>query len=286
MWPLERKRDIVRVGRERAERWAWNGERLILRGQETMDCAAGPDAAVLAAALRMLFHSARERGTRGEPSREVDVVFESAWLPVMSLELGRKLWSRTQVEALLRHRLGQLHARRDDPVGDWELQLDHRAGDAHALGYGLAPSVKQAAMNAAAATGRQLASLQPVFAWGWQRLSRHHRNLGGARSGWWVWIEQDRSLVCRIDRGRVIAVNPGAAVPRDDPQCLRLIQIEASRLGVLGPVGRGVAATWDGAESAVRGANDEARMSWVSVAAREIDPPRDRPAQPNAEAAA
>ena len=229
MWPLERGRDVLlRIGRERVELWERAQQGLVLRGQQSLDSAGEPDAAALQDALQRLLDETRgEQGGADKRARAVDAVLESAWLPVMLLDVGQTLWSRGQVEALLRHRLMRLYGDRDGPI--WDLQLDHRAGDAVGLGYGLTPSVKQLVLGAVAAAGMRLASLQPAFAWGLKRLERERRTL---RNGWWLWVEQDRSLVGCIERGRVSALNAGAMVPRDDARALRLIEIEAARRGV------------------------------------------------------
>ena len=223
MWPLERMRgrDIVRVGRDRVERWGPSPQGLILKGRQSLSHAGKPNASSLTPAVNALFKDA-------EIVRDVDLVLESAWLPVMLLQVGTALWSTTQVEALLRHRLGQLYPERGEPMSAWEVQLDYRAGDARGLGYGLSPSVKDALATAAATTGCRWTSLQPAFAWGWQRCKARGRS---ARL-WWIWTEQDRALVARVEAGRLIDLNPGVTLPRDESQWTRLIDIEALRFGV------------------------------------------------------
>jgi hypothetical protein len=240
VWPLEfgvkRRRDVLRIGRERAEYWARDAAGLELRGHHGLSAQPGAEAA-----LESELHAWLKTTASNAPTKPVDLVLESAWLPLMLVELGRTLWSRAQVENLLRHRLAQLYAQPNESVGGWQLQLDHRAGDAQALGYGLAPSIRQAVLGAVAAAGLRAASLQPAFAWGWQRLEHRRR---GLRSGWWTWIEQDRALVCRVERGRITAMNGGAAVPVDVEQAARLVAVEAARTGVEGPGGEAVTAGW------------------------------------------
>jgi hypothetical protein len=221
-----RRRDVLRIGRERAEHWAWAGTRLEL-GREHVLAGRGGGEAALEAELRAWLQPLAGRA----PTRTVDVVLESAWLPVMLLELGRGLCSRSQAENLMRHRLAQLYANPGEPASPWQLQLDHRVGDGQAMGYGLAPTVRQAVLGALAAAGLRAASMQPAFAWAWRRFERR-RSL---RQGWWTWIEQDRAMVCRIERGRVTAMNAGAAVPADDEQAARLVAIEAARIGMAQP---------------------------------------------------
>ncbi len=237
MWPLERKRDVLRIGRERAEYWAQDSIGLVLRGRLML--AAEPGAGeILETELRTWL---QVRGGQIPRARSVDVVLESAWLPAMVIETGRTSWSRGQAENLMRHRFTELHMRAGAPVDDWKLQLDHRPGDAQALGYGLASSTRQAVLGATAAAGQRAASLQPALAWGRQRLARRGRSL---RAGWWIWIEQDRALVCRIEHGRMTAMNAGAPVPSDEEQCARLVAIEAARWGILDAGDAMVMASW------------------------------------------
>lgn len=231
MWPLERKHDLVRIGRDRVEHWSREGRQFALRGQRPIECGSPPSPEGLAAALRPLLEDMR--AIQGKAAAAVDVVLESTWLPVLLLDTGDPLWSRSRTEALLQHRLAQLHGRPGAADG-WELQLQHDAAGAQVLGYGLAPSVRQAVVEAAAAAGQPLASLQPALAWAWRRLKRHRpgrsrREPGGA---WWLWVEQDRCLVTHLAGGRVMVLNAGAPLPGDDPQCAELVRIEGVRQGL------------------------------------------------------
>ncbi|MGM9491332.1 hypothetical protein [Ideonella sp. YS5] len=241
MWPLEfgtrRRRGVLRIGRERAEYWACSAAGLELRGHHVLSAKPGTEA-LLEAELHAWLETI-DSEARGKP---LDLVLESAWLPVLLLELGRSLWSRAQVENLLRHRLAALYANPGESASGWQLQLDHRVGDPQAIGYGLAPSVSQAVLGAMAAAGLRAASLQPAFAWGWQRFERRRR---GLRHGWWTWVEQDRAMVCRMEHGRITAMNAGAAMPSDDEEAIRLVAIEAARMGIEGPDGAAVTAGWN-----------------------------------------
>lgn len=271
MWPLERRADVVRVGRYRIEYWASSAHGLILRDEQALDCVNGMQEAELAAALTRLLQSARG-STRASDARtaKIDMIFESAWLPMMLVETGGTLWSSKTLEALLRHRFAQHYNDRDDPVAAWELQLDYRPGDACGLGFGLAPNLRKTAIDAAATAGLRLESLQPAFAWGWARLRQHRRDgRADRRRDWWLWVEQERSLICHIDeRGRLASLNAGAAVPEGASDCLRLMEIEAVRQGVPAGEVRGVVVDWRQASHAARrGAGD--RLELLSVAGGE-----------------
>ena len=253
MWPLESARDIVRIGRERVEWWSHGAQGLDLRRQQPLDLPAGPDADALSVALHALFEA-----QHGEGRRSIEVVLESAWLPAMLLPTGPTPWSTAKLHALLRHRLGQLYGGMHDPIEAWELQLDHRPGDAQAVGYGLAPLIKSAVIDAAAAAGRRLASVQPALAWGRHRLEPVIRR---AADAWWVWVEQDRSLVCRLEACRISAMNVGAPVPRDGAHAQRLVEIEAHRQGTEVPQAPSLVTGWAASEQHGRdGASDAASL--------------------------
>ena len=199
------------------------------------------------------------------------MIFESAWMPIMLIETGHSLWSPKPIEALLRHRFSQLYNDRDDPVAAWHLQLDYQPGEFQGMGYGIAPSIRQAAIDAAAAAGVRLASLQPAFSWSRQRLRRQRgRVLGGAarRNVWWLWIEQDRSLVCHFDdRGRLHSLNAGAVVPKDAAQCRRMIDIEALRQGLPAEEAHVLLVDWQQRPHAAHGVVG-GRLAFVTIAAQ------------------
>jgi hypothetical protein len=119
-------------------------------------------------------------------------------------------------------------------------------------------------MTAAAEHGVRWTSLQPAFAWGWRRLRRQRAAL---RSGWWLWLEQDRTLVCHIDDGRVRAMNAGAVPMSDATQCRSAIRVEAVRLGLDVADPTCTVAGWQ-----VDAGTSEDGLSWVSVAARAAGP--------------
>ena len=242
MWPLEpwfeRRRDVIRVGRERVERWRPSAEGLVLRDQRVATAHDGQNPEVLRAALQDLLGA--------DIAGSADVVLESAWLPLMLLDVGTAPWSSAKLQALLRHRLGELYGQAS--INAWDLLLDYRPGDAKALGYGLAPEIKQAVVDAAAAAGQKLASVQPAFQWAARRLKPQKRT-----EGWWLWLEQDRALLARVRQGRVVHLNAAAPLPRDEADSTRLAGIEARRRGEADQDRATVTAGWS--------------APWISVAA-------------------
>jgi hypothetical protein len=250
------------VGRGRIELWHPTPHGFSLREQQALEGMHSPDPTVLEAALRQVFHQGAETGA-ARASGQVDVVLESAWLPVMHFDLGDVLWSGDRIEALLRHRFGQLYGEHD--VQTWELRLNHRAGDASGTAYGLAPAVKKVIESAAKAEGARLASLQPALAWGWDHLRRRRKAL---RSGWWIWLEEDRSLIGRFEWGLLRCLNAGAPLPTDQTDALRLVQIETVREGASELPVRGLVAGWPHALAHGASAGDHAltcvELGWSS----------------------
>ena len=215
MWPLDRRRSLLRISRERVERWQPQRGLWLLQDQRQIEA---PESAALHAAVASLCAGA---------AAAYDLVVESAWLPVLLVPCGRSLWSRRQVEPLLRHRLGLLYGDAADPVAQWQLELDHRPGDARCLGYGLSAATHEALSRAALAAACRWSSLQPAWTWGARRF--------GVRDGWWAWMEQDRALLGCFIRGQVVALN--AALPADVPDWTRAAEVEALRCGLAaGPV--------------------------------------------------
>jgi hypothetical protein len=249
VWPLDRlrqTRDVLRIGREAVERWSSTSEGQALVQRRPLQRAGEPEAPGLAEALAALVET-----QGGQALRSFDVVLESAWLPLMLVPTGQGLWSTSRLQALLRHRLGDLYGGKHDPVDGWELRLDHRVGESQAVGYGLAPSTRAAVMAACAAVNVRVGSVQPALAWGLRRLEPAVRR---APHAWWVWVEQDRAIVCRLERGRVTAMNAGAPVPRDAAHAQRLIAVEARRCGFEPPSRPAIVAGWSSSTRSGAGA--------------------------------
>jgi hypothetical protein len=277
VWPLEPQVDVVRVGRNRIEYWAATAKGLALRGEQRFDYVASPRAADLAAALRTLLADVHGAGAAARPpTRAVDLVVESAWLPVMLVDVGESLLSRKTIEALLRHRLAQQFGDKNAPAAAWVLQIDHQPGESQALGYGLAPATRRALLDSVAAAGWRVQSLRPALAWGWQRLDSRRRAFAARkaqRSAWWIWSEQDRSLIGHCNgRGRFDALNAGAAAAADDADCVRLIRIEALRHGLAQDESRAIVVDW---RHAVGRPQDAAgsRVARLSLAATDAVAP-------------
>jgi hypothetical protein len=227
------KERILRVGRDEVECWDETAHGLRLSARESIAQATDRVQALTRAASEVLSHGSEQ------PSSSVAAVLESAWLPMMLVPLGAALWSRRQAEQLLRHRLREVH----DLAAGYELHLEHRAGGSHALGYALPRQTRDAIRAAVESCGSRVASLQPALTWGWRVLSRRGY---AVRDGWLAWAEHDRTLVVRLHRGQVSALNPGAPVAADAQQARGCVEVEALRHGLAVDDASVTLAVWPG----------------------------------------
>lgn len=244
MWRREAKAgEVLRIGRHAVERWsrAGAGWRLVGQGSLLEGAVDAPEAALAAAITTAL------QSNLPMPKR-VTVIVESAWLPLLLVDTGGLLWGDAPL-ALVRHRLSALGA--GDEATAWDVRADGRAGERFALGYGLPPRVKSAVVDAVGGVGCTLSALTPAFLWAWQQRPVHQ--------GWWIYAEQDRSLLARFVGGRVTAFNSAALLIRDAEDAERAVGIESSRWGIveLGPV---QACAWYAGGS-------NGRIAWNALAA-------------------
>jgi hypothetical protein len=238
---------VLRVGRERVELW----------NTDLGGCLGGTalESPVDAAAIERAIAQLLERQPR--PHRTVVVVVESAWSPVMALPAGSWRWNlEAQLAGLLRHRLEALYEGAADPVATWTLRIDYRPGDANAIGYALPATVRAAIERALRAGGTAVSALHPAFSWGRGMVERR----AWRRADWWLWLEQDRTIVARLDRAQVVALQPAAPVLADGADALRLVCVEATRLGVEG-VGNVALGGWQAPTPVPAG------MAWAPVVA-------------------
>jgi len=226
VWPFEKQRDVLRIGKHAVELWGREAGTRVKRRGVTIDGSVD-----LRGAVQLALEG--ESPTRAP----VDVVVESAWMPVLLLEPGPQLLRREHVEALLRHRLARVYDERSEAVSNWVLQVDHRPGDAYGLGFGLSPSARAAIEAGVQASGRPLASLQPAMQWA--------RRIAKPREGWWLWLEHDRAVLAWLERGCVAALHAAADVPRDAATVARLVRVEAARAGVSAPEAPVLLSGWE-----------------------------------------
>ena len=254
MWPLDRQsfKECLRIGRHMIERWNDADGTLSLVAKHPLEPDAVEPPQSLAAAIRTLYSNA--------PEGSVMLLLESAWLPLVLADTGPALLRAAQLDALVRHRFGLHHGDARDPVSQWELRIEHRAGCRHALAYGLSPHIKRALLDAGAAVGVKWGALMPAFSWGRRRL-RPERQWPG-NEGWWLWSEQDRVLVARIAGNEVVGLNPGAQCLDDEQDVARRVDAEAARLGVAPGAEPITIAVWDGRPRATRVGD---RVTWLDL---------------------
>lgn len=235
----QRAGEVLRIGRHTVQRWSVENDQLLGRSNITaLSLTASTDfpadtwspnslpTDALSVALAKLYPTSPQNG--------IEIVLESAWLPLMLVETGGVLVSEVQAIALLRHRFARLYDSPNDPVASWDVRANFEAEGALALGYGLSPQVKGALKAAADALGLKILAIASAWDWGWQRA--HLANMLPARSGWWGWQEQNLWMLGRIDvdnsTPQLKSLHPCLAW-QDTPQALaQTVLTEARRLGI------------------------------------------------------
>lgn len=236
MWPFESSRqETLRIGRLAIERW---------RGAPgQLECVASHALAAPLTASRWSGLGAALNALHADkPASPVTLLLESACMPVIAVEAGAALWKPEQMLALARHRLHALHAESGPPAPDWDIRIDYRAGDPAALAFCMAPSLRQALLDAATAAGFTCRRLLPALAWGLgaiRPVARHH--------GWLAWEEQDRTLLAGVRAGTVHSLNAAALRTTDGASVLRQVASERMRRGVLQLDVPVLATRWHGA---------------------------------------
>lgn len=231
--------EVLRVGRHTVQRWSVDDDQLRGRRDITaLSLTASADfpadtwspkslpTDALSEALNKLYPT--------PPQNDIEIVLESAWLPLMLVETAGVLVSDAQAIALLRHRFARLYDSPNDPVATWDVRVHFVAGGELALGYGLSPQVKGALTAAADALGLKVAAIASAWDWGWQRAQL--ANMLPAQSGWWGWQEQNLWMLGRIDvensAPQLKSLHPGLSW-RDTPQAFaQTVLTEARRLGI------------------------------------------------------
>lgn len=222
MWPFERARFVLRIGREWLDLWLQTGDGLTPVGEPIRLDPGAPD--ILVQAVTLLLTKAVAEGQSKVPP--VDVVLESTCMPVLSLDFGDTLPDQAQIRALLHHRAVQIYGSAPIGGGNWEVIGEARTGAERGVGYALAPATKLALLTAAAAAHCKVLSIQPAFAWGRARFGRKSRH------GWWLWCEQDRTLIAFMRHGWVCSLSAGAPRMVDEGVSVsELVSIESVRHG-------------------------------------------------------
>lgn len=235
MWPLDlgRSSDALRIGAHAVELWRGSSAALECMAREPLPRRGSLyDAGALTGPLQAL----AGRVERGRAA----VVLESAFAPALLADTGGALTRPQQLQALLRHRFGLAYGEPGADVASWKLRTDHRFGDRYALAYALPPAVELVLAEAAQSTKLVFTAWHPALAWSLARFAPSRR--WPMRLGWWVWPEQDRSLVLRLAGGRAEALNPAAPRCATTAEWQRAIVVEGVRFGLAedaSPIGVG-----------------------------------------------
>lgn len=276
VWRHSTSRATVRVGILRVELWRAHGAGVLRTTlQQPWAVDIGNPLRALTAALEVVLAAAKAAG-----ARSIDLVVESALLPVMLIDTGKPWLGRRQLEILARHRFAQLYDDRGlagdpdtliDATAAWSLRVSHRPGDGVALACGLPGRLRHILDHTAAAAGLTVAGMQPALAWGWQALARRRRDCGLDASAvlGWIWCEQDRSIIACWRRDTLVTLNTGADLPSDLIACEALLDTESLRRGLDAPDQAAVAG-WQPLSAA--SSSPRLRALWLAVAAPATSP--------------
>jgi hypothetical protein len=255
VWPLERRRhpEVLLLGRKSVQRFSSpDRQSLVHVAEHSIEPLAAGDCAAMTDALVAM--------CRTRAPDQATLVVESAWMPTMLVDTGSGLLRSAELEALVRHRLGLYHADVRDPVSAWELRIEHRVGTRYALAYALSPQVKEAVLSAARSQHFEWSAITPAMAWGLERL-RPAKNWSSG-TGWWLWPEQDRTLIARLTSSGLVGLNPAAPRLTGNESVVAAVESECIRLGLGPPTGPISAATLGEVSSAPRRADG---CTWVGV---------------------
>jgi len=229
---LRRKpRAVLKLCRDRVEWWTPGRELLEYRGACLIEGSSWPDLVALEQAFRSLLETHRTELAGGR----LDVVIESAWLPVIAIDTRRQLLTPAELEALLKHRLEHTYLDGSADSQGWETRLSHRPGDDVGVGYALDTRLRRLILAQLASCHVRVLSIQPAFAWGWALSAQDRRRVcagSPAKSVWWFWEEGDRHLAALADKTRVRVLN--VAAPRSvEHDAASLASREALRHGIV-----------------------------------------------------
>jgi len=225
---LRRPRPTLVVGARSLDLWLDDGRALRRLARQPLE-AAVVDVAALTSSLRAI-------ADKMPFNAPLTAVLESVWMPLLLVETGTQPLRRSALAALVRHRLALLYDE-GSPAAQWDLRCDYAPGDSRALSYALAPHVRAALVEAGTAAGLTWRAIVPAFEWTRQRAAALHR---APTPAWWCCGEQDRWLLARCQRGRIVALNPGTAPVEQASELAALVDAERVRVGdddaVLPPV--------------------------------------------------
>lgn len=224
--PARTSRYVLRLGQAQFQLWQVAGRRLILQASRSVEHIGYNQFQAIANEVIMLAQAL-------PAGSGVQLLIDSKWMPLSLLTTGRAPLSNAQVQALALHRFGQTYG--EDARG-WQVQTNYVKGDAHALAFAcsaqLLSSLRQALGLDMPSPSRRtrLTGMQPTFGWAWDQVQGRE-----ARSGddWLMFAEQDRSIMARIAKGRVLALQPAGPILRTPAQLASALPSQARRCGLI-----------------------------------------------------
>jgi hypothetical protein len=163
----------------------------------------------------------------------VHVLGDSKWMPLSLLLTGRQPLASAQVRALARHRFSDVFG---ESAQAWDVQVDYVGGDTRALAFanpiGLMAAVRQGlGIDAPGDFNKlRLVGMQPTCSWAWHQGDV--RKSGSANS-WLVFAEHDRSIMARLSKGRIAALQASGPIVSNPGALSAVLRTEALRCGVV-----------------------------------------------------
>lgn len=223
MWPFNTSRQaqtVLRVGRLRVERWDTVDGFLQLTQQWPL--APDHDGTIthLDAPLRAALQSMG--------ARPASLMLESAWAPVMALEVNMASAAhkavRHQAALQINHLYGHLSS-----GGGWQTELLYSVGEPIAMAFGISDLLLSEIAAWADGASAKLTGIESAVGWWSERCAKR----AGSPASWWLGIqEQDRCLLLRCKRRRVLGQHPGLPADLEAEAWTLAVKAEAFRQGL------------------------------------------------------
>lgn len=223
--PVRTSRYALRLGQAQLQLWQMAGRHLILQSSRSVAHVGYNQYQALADEVSTLAQAL-------PAGSGVQLLIDSKWMPLRLLTTGLAPLSNAQVQALALHRFAQTYG---DEARGWQVQTNYVKGDAHALAFAcstqLLSSLRQVLRLDMPSPSRRtrLTGMQPTFGWAWDQVRGRE-----ARSSddWLMFAEQDRSIMARIAKGRVLALQPAGPILRTPAQLAAVLPSQARRCGL------------------------------------------------------
>jgi hypothetical protein len=162
----------------------------------------------------------------------MEVVLESAYVPIMRVETGASLWNSGQLRSLFVHRFGLLFGN-GQAVDAWDFRSDHRFGDRSAMAFALPRAVRVLLDELGRERTIRLSAWRPALVWGLRHFPPTAPSACSKR--WWAWGEQDRTMLLGFEGDDVCGFIPALPGEADDEErvraCAGAIGLDALSVG-------------------------------------------------------